>query len=160
MKTLPDPIGSNVQAELARFGPAGKMGEIVSSWPEAVGPGISANAWPARVARDGTLHVHTSSSTWAFELTQLADSILERLREKLGEDCPVALEFAAGPLPEAAGEVEKVRDRTVSRPTVEQIERSGRIAAPIEDPDLREAVARAVAASFAHGSGPPDDRPV
>ena len=30
---------------------------------------IAANAWPARIARDGTLHVATSSSAWAFELT-------------------------------------------------------------------------------------------
>jgi Dna[CI] antecedent, DciA len=160
MRTLPDPIGREVRAELGRFGPAGKMGEIVAAWPGAVGPGISANAWPARVGRDGTLHVHTSSSTWAFELTQLADSILERLRAKLGEDSPVALKFVAGPLPEASEQVEKVRDRTVPEPTAEQVERGGQIAAPIEDPDLREAVAKAAAASFALGSSPPDDRPV
>jgi hypothetical protein len=160
MRTLPDPIGREVRAELGRFGAAGRMGEIVAAWPEAVGPGISANAWPARVGRDGTLHVHTSSSTWAFELTQLGDSILERLRGKLGEDSPAALKFAAGPLPEASEEVEKVRDRTVPRPTAEQLERGGQIAAPIEDPDLREAVAKAAAASFALGSCPPDDRPV
>jgi hypothetical protein len=160
MRTLPDPIGREVRAELGRFGVAGRMGEIVAAWPEAVGPGISANAWPARVGRDGTLHVHTSSSTWAFELTQLGDSILERLRGKLGEDSPAALKFAAGPLPEASEEVEKVRDRTVPRPTAEQLERGGQIAAPIEDPDLREAVAKAAAASFALGSCPPDDRPV
>jgi hypothetical protein len=160
MRTLPDPIGREVRAELGRFGPAGKMGEIVTAWPEAVGPGIAANAWPARVARDGTLHVHTSSSTWAFELTQLADSILERLRKKLGEDSPPALKFAAGPLPAPTEEVEKDRDRTVPRPTAEQLERGGQIAAPIEDPDLREAVAKAVAASFALGLSPPDDRSV
>jgi hypothetical protein len=160
MRTLPDPIGREVRAELGRFGPAGKMGEIVAVWPEAVGPGISANAWPARVARDGTLHVHTSSSTWAFELAQLGDSILARLREKLGEDSPTALKFAAGPLPEASAEVEKVRDRAMPKPTPEQLDRGGQIAAPIEDPDLREAVAKAAAASFALGLGPPDDRSV
>jgi hypothetical protein len=158
VRTLPDPIGGEVRRELNRFGPAGHMGEVVAAWPAAVGPGIAANAWPARVARDGTLHVHTSSSTWAFELTQLASSIADRLREKLGKDCPAALKFAAGPLPELGGEVEKVRDRTVPRPTAEQLERSGRIAAPIEDAELREAVAKAVAASFALGSRPPDDR--
>jgi hypothetical protein len=160
MRTLPDPIGHAVRAELGRFGPAGKMGEIVTAWPEAVGPGIAAHAWPARVARDGTLHVHTSSSTWAFELTLLADAILERLRGKLGEDSPSALKFAAGPLPASSEEVEKDRDRTVPRPTAEQLERSGQIAAPIEDPDLREVVAKAVAASFALGLSPPDDRSV
>jgi hypothetical protein len=160
MKTLPDPIGHEVKAELGRFGPAGKMGEIVAAWPEAVGPGISANAWPARVGRDGTLHVHTSSSTWAFELTQMAASILERLRAHLAEDAPPGLHFAVGPLPEPAREVEEVRDRTVPRPTPEQIEQSGRIAAPIEDPELREAVAKAVSASLALGLTRPDDRPI
>ena len=45
---------------------------------------VAANAWPARIARDGTLHVNTSSSAWAFELGQLAPTILERLSEKLG----------------------------------------------------------------------------
>jgi hypothetical protein len=160
MRTLPDPIGREVRAELGRFGPAGKMGEIVTAWPKAVGPGIAANAWPARAARDGTLHVHTSSSTWAFELAQLADSILERLRGCLGEDAPAALKFAAGPLPESAGEVEQVRDMTVPTPTAEQLDQGGQIAAAIEDPDLRAAVAKAVAASLALGSKPPDDRSV
>jgi len=160
MRTLPDPIGREVRTELNRFGPAGKMGEIVVAWPDAVGPGISANAWPARAARDGTLHVHTSSSTWAFELAQLGDSILARLREQLGDDAPAALKFAAGPLPEASAEVEKVRDKTVPEPTADQLERGGQIAARIEDPELREAVAKAAAASFALGLSPPDDRPV
>jgi hypothetical protein len=136
------------------------MGEIAAAWPAAVGPGIAVNAWPARVGRDGTLHVNTASSTWAFELTQLSSSVLERLREQLGGDYPSALRFAAGPLPEAGEDVKKLRDRTVPRPTAEQIERSGRIAAPIEDAELREAVSRAVAASFALGSSPPDDRSV
>jgi predicted nucleic acid-binding Zn ribbon protein len=40
------------------------------------------------LARDGSLHVTTSSSAWAFELTQLAASILERLQERLGESAP------------------------------------------------------------------------
>jgi hypothetical protein len=158
MRTLPDPIGREVRAELGRFGPAGKMSEIVAAWPEAVGPGIAANAWPARVARDGTLHVHSSSSTWAFELTQLAASILERLRSTLGADAPAALKFATGPLPEISGEVEQLRDKTVPRPTPEQLEEGGKIAATIEDPALREAVAKAAAASFALGFAPPDDR--
>jgi hypothetical protein len=157
---MPEPIGGEVRRELDRFGPEGRMGEIVAAWPAAVGPGIAANAWPARVGRDGTLHVNAASSTWAFELTQLSSSVLERLRELLGGGYPSALRFAAGPLPEAGEDVEKLRDRTVPRPTPEQIERGGQIAAPIEDAELREAVSRAAAASFALGSRPPDDRPV
>jgi hypothetical protein len=160
VRTLPDPIGSEIRRELQRFGPAGNLGEIVAAWPAAVGPAISANAWPGRVARDGTLHVATGSSAWAFELTQLSGDVLARLREHLGEACPSALRFAVGPLPEGGAEAEKVRDRTVPKPTAEHTEASERIAAAIEDEALREAVAKAVAASLAASERPPDDRSV
>jgi len=160
MRTLPGRIGEEVRRELDRFGPAGKMGEIVSAWPEAVGPAIAANAWPARVARDGTLHVNAASSTWAFELQLLSESVLSRLLERLGQDAPSALRFVAGPLPELGAEVENLRAKTVPKPTARQIEQAERIAAPIEDPELREAVRRAVSASLAVSERPPSDRPV
>ena len=160
MRTLPDRIGSAVKRELARFGPSGNLGEIVGAWPNAVGPAIAANAWPARVARDGTLHVATASSPWAFELTQLADEVLARLREQLGDACPSALRFAVGPLPEAGPEDETVQKRTVPTPTAEHGEIAGRLAAPIEDPRLRTAVAKAIAASLAAAERRSDDRPV
>jgi hypothetical protein len=160
VRTLPDPIGSEIRRELQRFGPAGNLGEIVAAWPAAVGPAISANAWPGRVARDGTLHVATGSSAWAFELTQLSGDVLARLQEHLGEACPSAVRFAVGPLPEGGVEAEKVRDRTVSKPTAEQTQASERIAAAIEGEALREAVAKAVAASLAASGTPPDDRSV
>jgi hypothetical protein len=160
VRSLPDPIGAEVRRELDRFGPAGKMGEIVAAWPEAVGAGIAANAWPARVARDGTLHVHTASSTWAFELAQLAGSVLSRLRERLGEDAPTALRFAVGPLPELGEEVQKLRDGSAPKPTAQQVEEAERIAAPIRDPALRDTVSRAISASLAAVDRPASDRPV
>jgi hypothetical protein len=160
VRTLPDRIGPEVRRELDRFGPAGKMGELVSVWPEAVGAAIAANAWPARVARDGTLHVYTASSTWAFELAQLSDSVLSRLRERLGDDFPTALRFAVGPLPELGGEVQKLRHETAPTPTAQHLEEAERIAAPIEDTALRETVAKAISASLAAAEHPPSDRPV
>lgn len=160
MRSLPDPIGGEIRRELQRFGPAGNLGEIVAGWPGAVGPAIAANAWPGRIARDGTLHVATASSAWAFELTQLSGDILARLQEHLGEACPAAVRFAVGPLPERGAESEEVLDRTVPKPTPEQAEASERIAATIEGQALREAVAKAIAASLAAAETPPDDRPV
>jgi Dna[CI] antecedent DciA-like protein len=160
MKTLPERIGGEVRRELGRFGPAGGLGEIVEAWPDAVGSGIAANAWPARVARDGTLHVATSSSAWAFELTQLSISVLERLRERLREGCPEALRFAVGPLPEQGPESEKASSRIVPKANAAQRAEGERIAAGIEDRELREAVARAAAASLAAAAGPSADRPV
>ena len=62
------------------------MAEIVRAWPQAVGDENARRAWPARLARDGTLHVNASDSIWAFQLGMLADTILDRLRAELGED--------------------------------------------------------------------------
>ena len=149
MRTLPGPIGDEVRRELSRFGPEAGIGELVAAWPEAVGPGVAANAWPARIARDGTLHVSTASSAWAFELTQLKETVANRLRERLGEAAPAHLHFAVGPLPEGGPEpVEEVQS-SGSKVTPEHREEGLRIASEIGDPKLREAVARAAAASLA-----------
>jgi len=146
------PIEDTVRKELGRFGPAVGLGDIVTAWPECVGDAIAANAWPARLARDGSLHVATSSSAWAFELTQLAGSILERLEERLGDSAPGSLRFAPGPLPERGRTVEKDSKRTVKEPTARQLAEGERIAAAIEGEDLRSAVARAAGASLAADS--------
>jgi hypothetical protein len=146
------PIEEDVRRELSRFGPAAGLGDIVAAWPECVGAGISANAWPARLARDGSLHVATSSSAWAFELTHVAPTILERLQERLGESAPAALRFAPGPLPEAGPEAEEVSKRIAPKVTESDRAEGARIAAAIENPDLRDAVARAAEVSLAAGS--------
>lgn len=155
-----DPLGEEVRRELGRLGPPGAIGPVVDVWPEAVGAAIAANAWPARIARDGTLHVATSSSAWAFELTQLAATVLGRLAERLDAAAPGAIRFAPGPLPEPGREgVEKER-RSVHSPSPRERAMGAEIAAGIEDPTLREAVARAAAASLAAASPRPSDRPV
>lgn len=145
----PEPIGGEIRRELSRFGPAGAVGDIVAAWPEAVGQSIAANAWPARVARDGTLHVATSSSAWAFELTQLEATVRGRLAEHLSEGAPPRLRFAPGRLPEQGAESVKEPARAMPDVTPERRAEAARIAAAIEDPDLRELVARAAAASLA-----------
>ena len=42
------------------FGPNGGLADLVAVWPAAVGPAIAANAWPARIARDGSSGVDGS----------------------------------------------------------------------------------------------------
>ena len=89
-----DRLDQQVRRELRRFGPvaggtqSGDIVAIVRAWPGAVGETVARNAWPARFARDGTLHVNTASATWAFELGRLAATILEQLRPELGEATP------------------------------------------------------------------------
>jgi hypothetical protein len=147
-------ITREVRRELSRFGAHGAMPEIVEAWPEAVGPMVAANAWPARIARDGTLHVNTSSSAWAFELGQLAGEIAAKLGEKLGEKAPSSLRFVVGHRPEAATEPADGSHAEAPEPTREALETAAELAAGIEDEDLRKKVEIAAALGL---SRPPSD---
>ena len=145
-------IRGEVERELGRFGPAAGMVGIVSAWPDAVGDTVARNAWPARVGRDGTLHVATSSSAWAFELSQLAPTVLARLQGALGQDAPVGLRFAPGRLPEPAAPPPAGATVEAVDPTPEEREFGEALAAEIADSDLRRLVARAAAASLSRSA--------
>ena len=137
-------LGEEVKRELGRFGPEGGISELVEAWPAAVGETIARSAWPARVARDGTLHVNTTDSIWAFELTSRAGEIAERLGVE-------RVRFAPGRLPEAEDPSLEEPESKPPEPS-ETLRREGaRLAAEIEDENLRKIVARAAAASLAKG---------
>lgn len=148
-------IASDVAGELGRFGPAAGMVRIVEAWPAAVGATIARNAWPARIARDGTLHVATSSSSWAFELAQLEADVLSRLRAATGKDAPVKLRFAVGKLPELGPEDDARGDRKPPPPGPEEVRKGEELAAEISDEELRKVVAKAAAQSLSRSG---DDR--
>jgi hypothetical protein len=150
-----EPIGSEVRRELDRFGGAGRMPDLVAAWPAAVGETVAANAWPARLARDGTLHVNAGSSTWAFELQQLEAEIAERLRGALGKDAPVHLRFAQGPLPEPVVEAATASRQPPREPTPEQARAAHDLAAQIASEELRKSVEKAARMSLAAAA---DDR--
>jgi hypothetical protein len=148
----PERIGGDVQRELSRFGPAQGMTEIVHAWPAVMGEQIARNAWPARLARDGKLHVATASSAWAFELAQLEPKLLARLGETLGDATPTGLRFAPGKLPELSAESDAGASKASREPTAEERELAAAMASGIEDESLRKIVAKAVAASLARPS--------
>jgi hypothetical protein len=141
-----DPLADEIRSELARFGPQAGMAELVERWPEAVGPAIARNAWPARIARDGTVHVNTADSVWAYELGQRSAEIAAAL------DAP-SVRFAPGPLPHASEELAP----PALEVTPEDAERARAIASSIEDENLRESVQKAVSFSLARGRG---DHPI
>jgi hypothetical protein len=141
-------IGHEVERELGRFGPTAGMAAIVAAWPAAVGDTNARRAWPARLARDGTLHVSTVDSTWAYELAQLAPKMLEALRKTLGDGAPASLRFAPGRVPEPPAREAPAATPGHARPTAEERALAEEIAAGIGDSDLRELVARAAAASL------------
>jgi hypothetical protein len=147
-----DRIGKDVERELARTGGGAglALSEIVAVWPEAVGGAVSRQAWPLRVSRDGTLHVATTSSTWAFELDRLAPEIGERLRTLAGRSAPKKLRFRVGPVPEP-GPVGETGEQEPGEPftaSAEDVSEAAALASAIEDPELREMVARAARASL------------
>jgi hypothetical protein len=130
---------------------AGVLAEVTRVWPDAVGPAIARAAWPQRIARDGTLHVTTVSSTWAFELGRMVEDITLKLRSRLGDATPPAIRFAAGPVPAAGPDVSQPPERVV--PTPSEDAEAAALSSSIEDPELREAVRRAAAASLAAARG-------
>ena len=145
-------IGRDVERELGRFGPAAGIGELARIWDAAVGAAIARNAVPARIARDGTLHVATSSSSWAFELAHLEPTLRARLAAELGDAAPRRLRFAVGPLPEPASDPAEAAERPPIEPTAADRAVGRELAAGIANEELRARVAAAAAASLARAA--------
>jgi hypothetical protein len=139
-----DPLADEIRHTLSRFGPQAGMAELVERWPDAVGPAIARNAWPARIGRDGTVYVNTADSIWAFELGQRAAEIAQAL------EVP-AVRFAPGALPEADPEPDEQRVEVAP----EDAERARAIASSITDENLRESVQKAVSLALARGRSDP-----
>jgi hypothetical protein len=143
-----EPLGDQIRAELSRVGADSGAGNAVSAWPAAVGDEIARNAWPARTQPDGTLVVHVRDAIWGFELTQRAAEISARLPGR------PRLRFTPGPLPETTAESPPPPPLEAS---AEQAREAADIAAGIEDPNLRESVAKAIKVGLARA---PNDRSV
>ena len=138
-------LGEEVKDQLGRFSASAGMPELLEAWPAAVGETIARNAWPARIARDGTLHVNTADAIWAFELTNRAGEIAARLEVE-------RVRFTPGRLPEPAAEAADLARKPRRDPSEEHRREGERLAATIEDENLRKIVARAAAASLENGS--------
>jgi Dna[CI] antecedent, DciA len=139
-----DRVGEEVARELGRFGPASGLAPIVDAWATAVGPEIARNAWPARLARDGTLHANARDSIWAFELTARVDEI----RGRLGPLAPARIVFAPGPLPEVDLDVPEQGSRRPRSPTPEHVAKAASLVRGIRDENLRKVVAKTIAVSL------------
>jgi hypothetical protein len=143
-------IDRAVERNLARVGDGSALvlAELTSCWPTAVGEQIARNAWPLRLGRDGALHVATSSATWAFELDRMRDEIAERLRAALGERAPTVLRFRPGPIPEPGPPTPPPVTSQPPEAAPETAAEALSAASSIDDPELRELVARAARASL------------
>ena len=149
---LMERLGGDVRASSPALGPGGhgEIAAIVRAWPAAVGEAIARNAWPARIARDGTLHV----------TRRLGDlGVRARPHARRRSSSSSAHTSASGrrrrsgsppdrcPSPSRSGSTDRATHRR--EPGGDDRAEAAELAAPIEDEELREAVARAAAASLA-----------
>jgi hypothetical protein len=147
MERLSDEVRRSLGA--AGVPDAGALAAVVRAWPSAAGETIARFAWPSRIGRDGTLHVATASSTWAFELSQLEHDVRAKLAALVGDDAPPAIRFAPGPLPAPGPPAPEPESAERPRPDPADDREAAALAAAIGDRELREIVRRAAAASLA-----------
>lgn len=143
-----EPLGEAIRAELRRAGGESGAADVAAGWASAVGEEIARHAWPMRTQADGTVVVHVRDAIWGFELAHRAGEISERLPGR------PRLRFQPGPLPDPAPASGAGR---AVEPTPEQRRDADLLATPIDDPNLRESVAKAIRAALARD---PDDRSV
>lgn len=91
-RRAPRPAANAFQAALQRAAPQTPLAAIQTAWANAVGEQLSSQAVPVS-ERDGTLVIECADAVWAQELDLMQETLLERLREQVGEQAPEALRF-------------------------------------------------------------------
>jgi predicted nucleic acid-binding Zn ribbon protein len=88
----PRPAAAALRAALEQAAPGTRLAAVQADWAEAVGARVSAVAKPVS-ERSGTVTVSCADPVWAEELELMQEQLLERLRERLGEQAPKSLRF-------------------------------------------------------------------
>jgi predicted nucleic acid-binding Zn ribbon protein len=91
-RRAPRPAAAALHAALQRAAPKTPLAALQAAWGDAVGERIAAVASPVS-ERGGEVTVSCTDSVWAQELDLMQDQLLERLRERLGEQAPRRLRF-------------------------------------------------------------------
>jgi predicted nucleic acid-binding Zn ribbon protein len=91
-RRAPRPASSALHAALERAAPRTPLAAMQAAWEEAMGARIATAASPVS-ERDGQVTIECLDSVWAQELDLMQEQLLERLADRLGEQCPHALRF-------------------------------------------------------------------
>ncbi|HEY8082356.1 MAG TPA: DUF721 domain-containing protein [Solirubrobacterales bacterium] len=91
-RRAPRPAASALRAALDRAAPKTRLAAVQAVWPSAVGERVAAMAEPAS-EHEGVVVINCSDSVWAQELDLMQRQLLERLRDRLGEQTPDSLRF-------------------------------------------------------------------
>lgn len=91
-RRAPRPASGAFKAALRQVAPKTPLAAVQSAWQSAVGERLAAVAIPVS-EREGTLTIECADAVWAQELDLMQGTLLERLREAVGEQAPEALRF-------------------------------------------------------------------
>lgn len=93
-RRAPRPAAKALQPVLQQAAPKTPLAAIQAGWSAAVGERLASVAIPVS-EREGLLTVECADAVWTQELDLMQETLLERLREALGEQAPKALRFRA-----------------------------------------------------------------
>ena len=93
-RRTPRPASAALRAALEGAAPKTKLAAVQAAWAETVGDRVAAATEPVS-ERAGTVTVRCADPVWAQELELMQEQLLERLRERLGEQTPQTLRFRA-----------------------------------------------------------------
>jgi predicted nucleic acid-binding Zn ribbon protein len=91
-RRAPRPAAGAFRAARERAAPQTGLAAVQAAWRGALGERLATAAEPVS-ERDGTVTVECVDGVWAQELDLMQATLLERLREELGERTPEALRF-------------------------------------------------------------------
>ena len=94
-RRAPRPAVGALREALGKAAPKTPLASVQAAWAETVGERVAASAEPVS-ERAGTVTVRCLDPVWAQELELMQEQLLERLRDRLGEQAPRALRFRVG----------------------------------------------------------------
>ena len=91
-RRAPRPAANAFQAALQQVAPKTPLAAVQAGWESAVGKQLAAVATPVS-EREGTLTIECADAVWVQELDLMQETLLQRLRDEVGEQAPQALRF-------------------------------------------------------------------
>lgn len=159
MNNDPTRIGGTLGA-LARswgFESPIETARIFSAWAQIVGPEVAARCRPTSL-KGGVLKVRTESAVWASEFRYLSADVIRRINAELGKEIVSEIKpwVKAGVGENGAMPTLALQSRPASsRGSAKMAREAAEVARSINDPQLADALTRAViAARISQGAAP------
>lgn len=157
-------LGQAVGDLVSRMGGDAYMAQaqVADVWDDTVGPEV-ARRTAIRGLRDGELLVDVDSPVWGNELSAMSGQISDALNQTLGQRLVRSMRFTVTPRVEHRNRELKEQDESLNLYRCEQTEKAQldhhdtaeieRMAAEIQDPELREVAVRAALSDIARRRG-------